>query len=332
MTAFLGLFFIMGNTNLRNANRAKKDEFYTSYADIERECEKYRDQFEGKIIYCNCDDPIESNFFKYFANNFDFFKLKKLVTTHYQDSRATYKLEIDKKLDINSDGKIDIADVEKTPLKGNGDFRNAECIELLKEADIVITNPPFSMFREYLAQLIEYDKKFLIIGNQNAITYKEVFKLIKENKIWLGYSNNQSFVYKTPYPNLLEANRKFVKNKGYDPDDGYVKVPAINWYTNLDTKKRHEDLVLYKKYTPEEYPKYDNYDAINIDKISDIPKNYAGKMGVPITFLDKYNPEQFEIVKFRKGDDDKDLVYTINGERKYPYFRVIIKNKKRDKL
>jgi hypothetical protein len=313
----------MANTNLRNANKAKKDEFYTQYADIERECEKYREQFAGKVIYCDCDDPVESNFFKYFANNFDFFGLKKLITTHFDADKPTYKLELDRKLDLNDDGKIDIADVEKTPLKGNGDFRNAECIELLKEADIVITNPPFSLFREYLAQLMEYEKKFLIIGNTNSLTYKEVFKLFKEDKIRTGYTNfnvGMHFVV----PKTWEKYHKIDEN-----GNKLVRVATSCWLTNLEVAKHHDDIILYEKYIPEKYPKYDNYDAINVDKYTDIPQDYVGEIGVPITFLDKYNPSQFEIIKFRKGDDEKDLVYTINGEQKYPYFRVIIKRKEK---
>jgi hypothetical protein len=210
-------------------------------------------------------------------------------------------------------------------LKGDGDFRSAECIELLKKADIVVTNPPFSLFREYVAQLVKYDKKFLIIGDQNAITYKEIFKLIKENKLWLGYDNGGCKWFQVPeyYPDIKTENR--VKSEN---GIRYFSKGSIMWYTNLDITKRHEDLILYKTYSPQEYPKYDNYDAINVDATADIPRDYAGAMGVPITFLDKYNPEQFEIIKFRKGNDEKDLVYTVEGKQKYPYFRIIIKNKR----
>lgn len=283
----------MANTNLRNASRAKKDEFYTSYADIERECEKYREQFAGKVIYCNCDDPEESNFFKYFADNFDFFKLKKLITTHYEAGKPTYKLEIDHKLDLNDDGKIDISDVERTPLIGDGDFRNKECKKLLQEADIVITNPPFSLFREYVKQLMDFDKKFLILGNVNSITYKETFKLIRQNRIWLGHSihsGDREFRVPDDYP-LTAAGVRIDEN-----GTKFIRVKGVRWFTNLDYTERHEDIILYKQYSPDEYPTYDNYDAINVDKTADIPQDYAGNMGVPITFLDKYNPEQFDII------------------------------------
>jgi modification methylase ecoRI len=316
--------FFVARDSLVRANKGKNDEFYTQYEYIEKECENYRDQFYGKIIYCNCDDPEGSYFYQYFANNFNFFGLKKLITTHYDEEKTTYKLELFK--DINDDGFIDSRDCIKTPLNGNGDFRNQESIDLLKEADIVVTNPPFSLFREYIAQLIKYDKKFLILGNMNAITYKEVFKLIKENKVWAGYGFNQSMVFMSPYKNNLEANRKFCEGKGYIGDN-YIKTPAINWYTNLETKKHTREIILYKKYTPQEFPKYDNCDGIEVSKVADIPKDYDGIMGVPITFLDKYNPNQFKIVRFRKGDDGKDV--TING--KSPYFRILIKNKKVEK-
>ena len=331
----------MALQNLHAAQTAQKDEFYTQLPDIENELKNYKSHFKDKVVFCNCDDPYESNFFKYFANNFNYLGLKKLIATCYNGSHITgtelslfeeekesdkiaYKVEISEVSDVNGDGRVDLADVEYliknkknvlTRLKGNGDFRSKECIELLKMADIVVTNPPFSLFREYIAQLIEYDKKFLVLGNMNAITYKEVFPLIKHNKLWIGYGFNMSLVYKSPYENKLEANRAFVRQKGYNPDK-FIKVPAIAWFTNLDHKKRHEDLILYKKYTPEEYPKYDNYDAINVDKVSEIPCDYEGVRGVPITFLDKYNPEQFEIVEFRKGADGKDLVYSIREEKR----------------
>jgi len=250
-----------------------------------------------------------------------------------------YKIEVNQVKDIDNNGAFDLEDIKVlirqnkefikiTPLKWNGewlagDFRSNASIKTLKEADIVVTNPPFSLFREYVAQLIKYDKKFIILGNMNAITYKEIFPLIKENKIWTWYGFNLSLVYKTIYPNLLEANRQFVSSKWYDPDEWYVKVPAICWYTNLDISKRHEELIFYKKYNSSEYPKYDNYDAIEVGKVAEIPCDYSGAMWVPITFLDKYNPEQFEIIKFRKWDDDKDL--SINWV--CPYFRILIRKK-----
>ena len=319
----------MANTNLRNANRAKKDEFYTSYADIERECEKYREQFVDKIIYCNCDDPVESNFFKYFANNFDFFKLKKIIATHYHDSKPTYKLEINKKLDLNSDGKIDIVDVEKTPLIGNGDFRNAECIELLKEADIVVTNPPFSLFREYMEQLMDYDKKFLIIGNTNSLTYKEIFKLFKEDNIRTGYTNFNTGMYFV----VPDSWGKY--HKIDDSGNKLVRVASSCWLTNLEVSKHHDDVILYRSYVAEDYPKYDNYDAINIDKYTEIPQDYAGNMGVPITFLDKYNPDQFEIIDgigrysmLTGPTADTKGTYLTKIDGKPKYARVILRNKR----
>lgn len=222
--------------------------------------------------------------------------------------------------DKNSNNLPDKNEIAVKPLKGDGDFRSAECIELLKQADIVVTNPPFSLFREYVSQLVEYDKKFLIIGNQNSITYKEIFRLIKDNKLWLGCSlDGRNIWFRIPdnYDNHHKIENGFK----------YAFVASTIWFTNLDHKQRHEDLILYKKYTPQEYPKYDNYNAVNVDKTKDIPADYAGAMGVPITFLHKYNHAQFEIIKFRKGDDEKDL--SING--KCPYFRILIKNKKPQK-
>ena len=303
------------NKGLHEANRAKKDEFYTQLVDIERELSHYKEHFRGKIIFCNCDDPYESNFFKYFAMNFNFLELKKLIATCYNDSpvagdelplffeestgnqKKAYKIEISEVTDENGDGAIDLADVELlirnrkntlTILDGNGDFRSDECIALLKEADIVVTNPPFSLFREYVAQLVEYDKKFIIIGNQNAITYKEIFPLIKNNKMWLGFGfKGGAAHFVSPYEDIATAaNHKA----------GMIRVSGVMWFTNLDISKRHEQLALYKRYTPGDFPGYDNYNAINVDKTSDIPYDYDGVMGVPITFLDKYNPEDFIIL------------------------------------
>lgn len=330
---------------LRNARKNKADEFYTQLADIEVELKHYKDQLYGKVIFCNCDDPYESNFFKYFAMNFNFLGLKKLIATCYDSSpiaytqlsffddektvpnknRRAYKIEITEVEDYNGDGAVDLCDIEwllknkknsLSLLKGNGDFRSEECVELLKEADIVVTNPPFSLFREYVAQLMEYEKKFLIIGNQNAITYKEIFPLIKENKMWLGFGfkGNVGFFINTQYTDYAKSSQH---------KEGMIRVSGVMWFTNLDTSKRHEILTLYKHYSPEEYPKYDNYDAIEVSKTSDIPYDYDGVMGVPITFLDKYNPDQFEIIRFRKGNDNKDL--SIEG--KYPYFRILIRRK-----
>ncbi len=306
-------------TNLQKAKEQRRDEFYTQLADIENELRHYREQFRGKVVFCNCDDPFESNFFKYFANNFNFIGLKKLITTIYSGSpiagdqlplleieglkpegKQPFVVEITEVPDANNDGAIDLGDVESllrsdknsaTPLKGNGDFRSDECIELLQQADIVCTNPPFSLFRQYVAQLVEYDKKFLIIGSKNAATYKEIFDLIKKNKIWLGYGFAGGNAYfRTPY-----ANDGYAEGV-YNPETGLVKFRNVGWFTNLDYEERHEELVLYRHYTPERYPRYVNYDAIEVPKVVDIPQDYEGEMGVPITFLDKYNPNQFEIV------------------------------------
>lgn len=329
-----------GNKNLGDAKMNKNDEFYTLLEDIEKEMKHYKKQFENKIVFCNCDDPYESNFFKYFALNFNLLKLKKLICTCYAGSpivyeqlslldieplkikkitpNKAYKIEITDVSDSNGDGAIDLLDIEHllknnkntlTLLKGDGDFRSEECVKLLKEADIVVTNPPFSLFREYITQLMKYKKKFLVLSNMNALHYKEVFPLIQENKIWIGYGFNLSMVYKTPYPNLLEANRKFVIGKGYDPDEGYVKVPGICWFTNLDVDIRHEKMILYKKYNEQEYPKYVNYDAIDVNKVSDIPVDYYGSMGVPDTFINQYNPEQFKIIGYGRGDFIEDIGY-----------------------
>ena len=337
---------LMANKVLRKAKNAKNDEFYTQLCDIENELKHYRNDFKDKVILCNCDDPYESNFFKYFAMNFNAFGLKKLIATCYETSpivntqlsffpddekivnvenagKKAHKIEITEVTDLNGDGRVDLLDVEiiiknsVTPLLGDGDFRSEECIELLKEADIVATNPPFSLFREYVAQLIEYDKKFIIIGNKNAITYKEIFPLLKNNKMWLGYGFNGGNAY------FAVAKEVHYADGVYNKNTGLVKFRNCCWFTNLDTQKRHEDLLLYKPYSPEEYPEYDNYEAINVDKVSDIPCDYDGVMGVPITFLDKYNPKQFKIVKFRKGNDDKDL--SVNG--KCPYFRILIRKR-----
>lgn len=320
------------------AKRNKADEFYTQLPDIEAEMRHYRDQFKGKVIFCNCDDPYESNFFKYFAMNFNFLGLKKLITTCYAgssvmgeqlslfdvvdlkkknpDAKHPYKVEITEVKDENKDGAVDLGDVEYllknrknvlTLLNGDGDFRSPECIELLKEADIVVTNPPFSLFREYVAQLIEYEKEFIIIGNVNAITYKEIFKLIKENKIWLG-------------PSIRSGDREFrvpdyypLKAAGFRVDENgnkYIRVKGVRWFTNLDFEQRRKNITLYKKYTPEEYPRYDNYDAIEVSRTAEIPYDYDGAMGVPITFLDKYNPEQFTILGITSGREEFEAVPT----------------------
>ena len=359
------------NRNLHKANQAKKDEFYTQLVDIEKELKHYKDQFKGKVVYCNCDDPFESNFFKYFASNFNALKLKKLITTSYTKSpivggqlslfevkglkgKQPFKMEISEVPDANKDGAIDITDVKlllksnanvSQPLKGTGDFRSEECIELLKEADIVVTNPPFSLFREYLAQLMEYNKKFLIIGNVNSITYKECFKFIKDNKMWLGasiHSGDREFRVPDDYP--LNAAGSRVDSNGHK----YIRVKGVRWFTNMDYKERHEIFTLYKSYSSKEYPKYDNYDAINIDKTNDIPKDYYGIMGVPITFLDKYNPGQFEILGITDRQNTSELrtkKYTVDDSPQFNdlnarsvlkigktykamYARLLIRNKK----
>ena len=337
----------MANKNLNSARKAKKDEFYTQISDIEKELLHYWAHFRGKTVLCNCDDPYESNFFKYFALNFNQLGLKKLICTCYNGSpvqgtelitffkefneepkKVAYKVEITEVKDMNGDGAVDLSDVKillqndknVMSLLETGDFRSKECVDLLKEADIVVTNPPFSLFREYLMLLINYNNEFVIIGNVNAISYKEVFPLIKSEKVWLG-------------PSITSGDRKFnvpddyplnAAGCGIDQDGKrFIKVKGVRWFTNLDHKKRHEKLDLVCKYSPEEYPHYDNYDAIEVSKTANIPCDYEGIMGVPITFLDKYNPEQFEIVRFRKGDDGRDLC--VNG--KCPYFRILIRNK-----
>ena len=354
----------MSTRDLDKAKRNKADEFYTQMPDIEAELRHYKEHFRGKVVLCNCDDPYESNFFKYFAMNFNYLGLKKLIATSYSDSPVAYgqlplfeiqtlknrpsaekpacRIEITEVPDENADGAVDLTDVENllknrknvfSFLEGDGDFRSAECVELLKEADIVVTNPPFSLFREYVAQLVKYDKKFVIIGNINAVTYKEIFPFIKENKIWLGqsiHSGDREFRVPEHYP--LQAAGFRVGDDGVK----YIRVKGVRWMTNLDFEERHENLTLYKHYTPEEYPHYDNYDAINVDKVAEIPCDYDGAMGVPITFLDKYNPEQFELIssndirtnentplKMHGLINDKDGA--ING--KPTYVRIVIRRK-----
>jgi hypothetical protein len=311
----------MANKNLKNAKREKNDEFYTQLTDIEKEVKHYKDQLRDKIVFCNCDDPEYSNFWKYFHLNFKHIGLKKLISTHFEREKPSYKLEYDGE------------NITKTELSQNGDFRSPECIEILKKSDLVITNPPFSLFREYVAQLIEYEKKFLIIGNPNSITYKEIFKLIKMDKIWIGHKTmgtDMYFIVSDEFSEILKKTKK--EKSGYVVIDRkiYGRAQAI-WFTNLDTTKRHENLILYKKYTSEEYPRYDNYDAINVDKVSDIPVDYDGVMGVPITFLDKYNPEQFEIIDINphffsiiEQGLPKPKQLKITG-KKDPYARILIK-------
>lgn len=286
------------NKNLQTAKSSKKDEFYTQLADIERELQNYKDHFKNKVVYCNCDDPRVSHFFHYFSYNFEQLGLKKLITTCYKNQNADLfsqnKSEKAIYLEYNGDKNANnVPDPEETGiehLNGDGDFRSKESIDLLKKADIVVTNPPFSLFREYVSQLIEHDKSFVIVGSFNAITYKEIFNLIKENKIWLGYGFKGGNAYfKTTHV------KEFAKGV-YDEETDLVKFRNVTWYTNLDISKRHEEQILYKKYSPELYPTYDNYNAIEVSKVANIPLDYKGIMGVPITFLDKYNPKQFEII------------------------------------
>lgn len=296
------------NTNLHKAKNAKNDEFYTQLTDVAKELMHYKKHFKDKIVFCNCDDPTWSAFWKYFHLNFAELGLKKLISTHYDREEATYKMEYTG----GDDNDIEVG--VKTPLEGNGDFRNQECLDLLDECDIVVTNPPFSLFREYVAVLMEHEKKFLILGNMNALTYKEIFPLIRDNQLWYGasiHSGDRKFYVPDNYP--LKASGCGIDENGRR----FIRVKGVRWYTNLDYKARHERLVLWKNYTPEEYPKYDNYDAINVNKYSEIPCDYDGVMGVPITFIDYYCPEQFEIVAFRKGNDGKDLVFTREGEREF---------------
>lgn len=320
----------MANKNLNQAKNAKKDEFYTQLVDIENELKHYKEHFKDKVVLCNCDDPRVSNFFHYFSYNFEKLGLKKLITTCYKNQERDLFSQYDSERaiwleyngDKNNNRVPDPNEIGINYFEGDGDFRSKECIELLKQADIVVTNPPFSLFREYVAQLIEYDKKFLIIGNVNATSYKEVFQLIKNEKMWLGasiHSGDREFGVPQDYP--LNAAGFRVDEKG----NKFIRVKGVRWFTNLDYKERHENLILFKKYTPEDYPKYDNYDAINVDKTADIPADYNGVMGVPITFLDKYNPEQFEIT----GNEydlniEKGRGY-INGKRMYS--RVFIRRR-----
>ena len=315
----------MANVSLSNAKRAKNDEFYTQLSDIENELKHYKSHFAGKVVYCNCDDARKSNFFRFFQKKFNDYGLKKLVTTSYNEDGHGSVLVYEG--DTNSNGKLDDNEVKVSELKGNGDFRSKECIELLKEADIVVTNPPFSLFREYIATLVQYNKKFLVIGNQNAITYKEIFPLIKENKLWTG--NNMVKTFRVP--KVTNKNCEVLPN-----GEIIAKFGSICWFTNLDIKKRHEEIILYKKYNEEEFPKYDNYDAIEVSKVCEIPKDYNGVMGVPITFLYRYNPSQFEIVDPRGFTDIerlkskntmliKDKDSAING--KPTYARIAIRKK-----
>lgn len=351
------------NINLHKASKAKKDEFYTQLADIERELKHYKEQLRGKVIFCNCDDPKESNFVRYFSMNFEHLGLKKLIATHYKDANL-FTQELPYKLEYSGDkngNRMPDPSEFMTKMISDGDFRSPECIELLKQSDIIVTNPPFSLFREYLAQLTEYKKKFLIIGNTNAITYKEIFKLIKDNKLRTGYTNfNVGMFFVVPddweqFHHIDENGKKI------------ARVSTSCWFTNLDVEKHKQDIILYKKYSSDEYSKYDNYDAIEVPKVSEIPMDYDGVMGVPITFLDKYNPDQFEIIGLGNSRENftpnkyyensykimrdgarkngnaincvlaiesqtkPEEIYYISDNSKYliaPYARVLIKNRK----
>ena len=320
------------NGNLREAKRAKNNEFYTRLEDIEKELRHYKEFFRGKVVLCNADDPRVSNFFRYFVNQFENLGLKKVIASCYKNQKVDlFSMgEVEKAVWIEYEGdkKLDFDRLEVNEFKGDGDFRSQEVIELLKEADVVVTNPPFSFFIPYIKQLVEYDKKFLVVGNMNAITYKEVFKLIKENKIWTGYNFNKTMEF--------QMTPKYKTDKSRVDKEGnvYGKVPAICWYTDIDTDKRHEDLILYKKYDPVEYPKYDNYDAINVNKTKEIPMDYDGVMGVPVTFLDKWNPEQFELIGSNRGvDQDPNGIYGrgsyLNGKETFK--RLFIRRKIRDR-
>lgn len=333
----------MARKELLDARKNVKSEFYTQLTDIEKELMYYREYLKDKTILCNCDDPESSNFWLYFKLNFNYLGLKKLIATHYEEDKASYKLEYMVVEEDNGQFKLDVI---HTPLKENGDFRSEECIELLKEADIVITNPPFYLFREFIDALVSYDKDFLIIGNTNALTYKEVFKLFQEDKIRTGYTNFNVGMY-FMIPDYYEKYNKIV--------DGvkYARVSNSCWFTSLPVNKHKEMLPLYRNYNEEDYPKYENYDAINVNMYKDIPCDYDGDMGVPITFLDKYNPEQFELIglgisnsglkvgvrpykpehkKYRKevqkkGAVDGDLYMVKNGIPDVPYARILIRRK-----
>ena len=305
------------STNLREARKNKNDEFYTRYEDIEAEVMKYREQFKDKVVYLPCDDPAEkkSEFWSFFVDNFDAFGLKKLIATHYEENGKAYKIWIDG--DTSNDGFVNDGDAQQEDLQGNGDFRSPECVAIMNECDIVCTNPPFSLFREFVDTIMKADKKFLIIGNKNAFTYIKIFKLIKENKIWTGYNMVKQFK---------------------QPDGSIKKFGNICWFSNMTTIKYNEEFVLTKEYNPINYPKYDNYDAIEVDRIANIPKDYYDVMGVPITFIDKYNPNQFEILGHTSSSDKSPEVEAlrtnpkyrnrgfINGKEKYD--RVLIRRKK----
>lgn len=353
-----------GNKSLNAAAAAKQDEFYTQLSDIEKELRHYRKHFAGKTVLCNCDDPFESNFFKYFVLNFRRLKLKKLISTCYAGSpiiytqmnfvgdeeevveivreKKPYKVEVTQVYDTTGDGGVDMLDVAELFRMGknslellddDGDFRSPECLELMDEADIVVTNPPFSLFRDYVALLMEHEKKFVIIGPQNAIHYKEIFPYIRDNEVWLGY-NNGDMAFTVPEYYEPRATRFWVDEQGQK----WRSMGNMCWFTNLDIKKRHEEMILAKRFKPENYPTYDNFDGIDVGSLVEIPCDFAGVMGVPDTFLYQYNPEQFQIIGIGSGTLAKevgvkrnyrgrtDIAYTIDGVSKCPYSRILIRN------
>ena len=358
-----------GNDSFARAKSAREDEFYTQLSDIEKEMRHYRKHFKGKIVFCNCDDPFESNFFKYFVLNFNRLGLKKLIVTCYtgspiagkqltlfdvlngtveENQNRPYKAIITTVYDKTGDGQVDMFDVaelfksgenELSELEGNGDFRSPECLALLDEADIVVTNPPFSLFREYVATLMEHEKKFIIIGSQNAITYKEIFPLLMNNNMWLGY-NNGDMAFKVPQYYEPRETRYWVDESGQK----WRSMGNIAWYTNLDLRRRHEEMILVKRYASDTYNRYDNYEGIDVESLDQIPCDYAGVMGVPLTIMQSHNPDQFEIIGFGKGELAKsigvtknhrgraDLAYTLpDGKHKCPYGRILVRNKHPEK-
>ena len=341
------------NSSLNRRNKSPKDEFYTQLSDIELELRHYSDQLRGKTVLCNCDDPFESNFFKYFAMNFNHLGLKKLIATCYGGSpiageqlslldlpsvprgtgKLPYKVEITEVPDANDDGAIDLSDVEYlirhtnnvlTLLNDNGDFRSPECVALLQEADVVVSNPPFSLFRDYVAQLMKYEKKFIIIGSKSSVTYPDIFPLIMANRVWLGHGfNNGNAYFRVP-----ESYKDDFVEGVFNPETGLVKFRNVGWFTNFDTTKRHESLTLYRHYKAEDYPVYEDYPAIEVSRVTEIPLDYPGKMGVPITFLDKYNPDQFEILgldRFLQDNPRPGHRFKLNGREVYA--RIVIRHR-----
>ena len=366
----------MANKSLGSAKKEKNDEYYTQLTDIENELRHYSNQLKGKVIFCNCDDPFESNFFKYFAMNFNRLGLKKLIVTCYnpspiagsqlalfdikpsvkkgmnKNSKHSYKIEITEVKDYDGNGSTNLDDVEYllkhggnalTLLNGDGDFRSEESIALLKQADVVVTNPPFSMLIEYMDQLVRYKKNFIIVGSLHSLHYKEIFELIRSNKLWLGHKpTGTDMLFDVPEDYAAELVKTKKEGSSYKIIDGKVMGrAAVIWYTNFDVVKRHEILYLYKKYTPEEYPKYDNLDAIEVNQAINIPENYHGYMGVFDSFLDKYNPDQFELIGIPTGNSGKeigvtknyrgrtDISLTRNGKTSCPYSRIIIQRKRK---